>query len=141
MQDISASGVRCLTDRPLALMTQVQLVLVIPSRSNGAGGNREIVCRGAVVRSHPITEVSKGAEEGRSQPAGGSTVAKAATKTSAAKAAATKTSERRETNGGQSAGGPSSSARFDTAIFFTDMKDTDRSDVEEFVSRSLRSTR
>lgn len=50
VRDISASGVRCLTDRALPLMTQVGLVLQLP----GNGTPREIVCRGAVVRSGPI---------------------------------------------------------------------------------------
>jgi hypothetical protein len=47
IRDISASGVRCVTDRALPLMTQVELVIVLPAR----GGHREVVCRGAVVRS------------------------------------------------------------------------------------------
>src|SRR5262245_58710832 len=50
VRDISASGVRCVTDRAMPLMTQVGLILQIP----GAGTPREIVCRGAVVRSGPI---------------------------------------------------------------------------------------
>jgi hypothetical protein len=50
VRDISASGVRCVTDSAMPLMTQVGLVLQIP----GTGAPREIVCRGAVVRSGPI---------------------------------------------------------------------------------------
>ena len=50
IRDISASGVRCVTDRPLPLMTQVELVIVLP----GPAGHREVVCRGAVVRSTAV---------------------------------------------------------------------------------------
>ena len=49
IRDISASGVRCVTDRAMPLMTQVALIIVLP---DGAGV-REIACRGAVVRSAP----------------------------------------------------------------------------------------
>jgi len=49
VRDISASGVQCVTDRPMPLMTQVALVIRLPE---GAGA-REIACRGAVVRSPP----------------------------------------------------------------------------------------
>jgi hypothetical protein len=49
VRDISASGVRCVTDRPMPLMTQVALVIRLPK----AAGAREISCRGAVVRSAP----------------------------------------------------------------------------------------
>jgi hypothetical protein len=57
VRDISASGVRCLTDRALPLMTQVELVIVLPA----PGGHREVVCRGAVVRSTAVAspETSK----------------------------------------------------------------------------------
>src|SRR5262245_16820096 len=54
VRDISASGVRCVTDRAMPLMTQVGLILQIP----GASAPREIVCRGAVVRSGPIGNAS-----------------------------------------------------------------------------------
>ena len=50
LRDISASGVRCTTDRSIPLMTQVGLVIVLPTPSR----RREIVCRGAVVRSGPL---------------------------------------------------------------------------------------
>jgi hypothetical protein len=50
IRDISASGVRCVTDRPMPLMTQVALVIRLPN----AAGAREINCRGAVVRSAPV---------------------------------------------------------------------------------------
>lgn len=59
VRDISASGVRCVTDRAMPLMTQVGLVLQIP----GAGAPREIVCRGAVVRSGPIGGGASGSAE------------------------------------------------------------------------------
>jgi len=49
VRDISGSGVRCMTDRPMPLMTQVALVIQLPSTA----GAREIACRGAVVRSAP----------------------------------------------------------------------------------------
>ena len=50
IRDISSSGIRCVTDRALPLMTQVELVIVLPHHA----GQREIVCRGAVVRSGPL---------------------------------------------------------------------------------------
>ena len=50
VRDISLSGVRCVTDRAWPLMTQVQLVILLP----GTGGSRRIACEGAVVRSEPI---------------------------------------------------------------------------------------
>jgi hypothetical protein len=49
VRDISASGVRCVTDRAMPVMTQVALVIVLPT----GAGVREISCRGAVVRSAP----------------------------------------------------------------------------------------
>jgi hypothetical protein len=49
VRDISASGVRCVTDRAMPLMTQVAVTLLIPA----VAGAREISCRGAVVRSAP----------------------------------------------------------------------------------------
>lgn len=49
IRDISASGVRCVTDRAMPLMTQVALVIQLPA----GAGSREIACRGAVVRSAP----------------------------------------------------------------------------------------
>jgi hypothetical protein len=93
IRDISASGVKCLTDRPLPLMTQVELVIVLP----GPAGQREVVCRGAVVRSTPLA-VPETAKSGKH------------------------------------------AAGFETAIFFTQMRDADRTDVEEFVSSTRRSS-
>ncbi len=49
VRDISASGVRCVTDRAMPLMTQVAVTLLLP----GTSGAHEISCRGAVVRSAP----------------------------------------------------------------------------------------
>lgn len=50
IRDVSASGVRCVTERAMPLMTQVELVIVLPAPT----GRREILCRGAVVRCGPI---------------------------------------------------------------------------------------
>lgn len=64
IRDISASGVRCITQRALPLMTQVELVIQLPSD----GDRREIVCRGAVVRSGPRAAAEKkAAGDGRPQ--------------------------------------------------------------------------
>jgi hypothetical protein len=52
VRDISASGVRCHTSQAIPLMTEVGLVILLPSGS----GRREIVCRGAVVRSGPVAK-------------------------------------------------------------------------------------
>jgi hypothetical protein len=54
VQDLSASGVRCITERNLPLMSQVHLVLLVPDAGQGAGMRREILARGAVVRSEPV---------------------------------------------------------------------------------------
>ena len=47
VHDVSPSGIRCLTDEGLPVMTQVRVHLEIPTR-NGA---RTIACTGVVVRS------------------------------------------------------------------------------------------
>ena len=52
VRDISASGVCCFTDRAIPAMTQVQLVLLVPDADARAA--REVVCGGAVVRSHRL---------------------------------------------------------------------------------------
>ena len=64
LRDISTSGVRCLTDRPMPVMTQVRLVLVIPLPASRDG--REIVCGGAVVRSAPAPSAGTPAHRGES---------------------------------------------------------------------------
>ncbi len=48
--DISLSGVCCTTDRPIGVMTQVGLVIMLPEHSRKAS----IECRGAVVRSRKL---------------------------------------------------------------------------------------
>lgn len=53
VRDISGSGVRCESDRPVPMMTLVQMRIQLPG--GGASVPREIVCRGAVVRSEPIS--------------------------------------------------------------------------------------
>ena len=59
IRDLSSSGVRCATDRPLPVLSQVHLVLLLPafgpvSSTDPAGGAaarpRDVACRGAVVR-------------------------------------------------------------------------------------------
>lgn len=52
VHDISLSGVRCITDRAMPVMTHVQLVLMLPG--NSASGTRKVACEGAVVRSAPV---------------------------------------------------------------------------------------
>src|SRR5262245_39851661 len=46
VRDLSSSGVCCTTSRPLPMLTQVQLVLLLPDEDS----TREVVCAGAVVR-------------------------------------------------------------------------------------------
>ena len=48
IRDISLSGVCCITDRAMPVMTQVRLTIVLPDR---VGEPRPINCSGAVVRS------------------------------------------------------------------------------------------
>lgn len=59
IRDLSSSGVSCTTDRPLAVLSQVHLQLLLPAYPTGAasgaaaasdGRPREVACRGAVVR-------------------------------------------------------------------------------------------
>jgi hypothetical protein len=50
VQDVSLSGVRCVTKHAVGIMTQVGLTLVIPN----AGAGSSIAARGAVVRSQRI---------------------------------------------------------------------------------------
>ncbi len=64
IRDVSASGVRCVTDRALSLMTQVELVIVLPAPA----GRREILCRGAVVRCGPLGASAQGATPGARGP-------------------------------------------------------------------------
>ena len=48
--DLSLSGIRCISDRPIAVMTQVGLLLVLPEADTA------IDCRGAVVRSQKLSD-------------------------------------------------------------------------------------
>jgi len=59
VRDVSLSGVRCVTARPVGVMTQVGLTLVLP----GAGPGTSIACRGAVVRSDRVTASTDGDDE------------------------------------------------------------------------------
>jgi hypothetical protein len=59
VNDISVSGVRCVTDREFPIMTQVGLVLMLPAAT---GDPRRITCQGAVVRSDAGRTVGDGAE-------------------------------------------------------------------------------
>jgi hypothetical protein len=47
VHDVSSSGIRCLTEVSLPVMTQVRVHLVLPA----ALGERHVVCDGVVVRS------------------------------------------------------------------------------------------
>jgi hypothetical protein len=51
LRDISSSGVRCLTDRNVPVMTQVRLVITLEVPGSDP---IEIACEGAVVRSAPL---------------------------------------------------------------------------------------
>lgn len=46
VRDVSASGVRCTTERPIPVLSQVHLRLLIPA----GAATRELNCNGAVVR-------------------------------------------------------------------------------------------
>jgi hypothetical protein len=59
IRDISLSGVCCLTDRAMPVMTQVRLTIVLPDRG---GAPRPITCSGAVVRSRRTSRGPSGAE-------------------------------------------------------------------------------
>lgn len=50
VRDISTSGIRCVTECEVPIMTQVQMVILLPL---GLGGTRSLSCSGAVVRSEP----------------------------------------------------------------------------------------
>ena len=51
IRDISLSGVCCITDRAMPVMTQVELTIVLPT---GPDATHPLTCSGAVVRSEPI---------------------------------------------------------------------------------------
>jgi len=53
VEDVSLSGVRCVTSHAIGVMTQVGLTLVLPPDPAGdtSLGQTTIACRGAVVRS------------------------------------------------------------------------------------------
>ena len=63
VEDVSLSGVRCVTARAIGVMTQVGLTLVLPADPGGdtSLGSTTIACRGAVVRS---IEIGANAEAG-----------------------------------------------------------------------------
>ena len=54
VRDICGAGVRCVTERALAPMTRVELVIALPDGVR----TREIVCGGVVVRSGPASDGS-----------------------------------------------------------------------------------
>lgn len=56
VQDISASGIRCVTRTHLSPMTVVGLRLEIPVLINGQDSWVEVSCKGVVVRSRPLQE-------------------------------------------------------------------------------------
>jgi hypothetical protein len=56
--DISASGIYCKTDRPMPLMTKVQIVLSIPDKRR-SNKRKELNIDGVVVREHPVKKEGK----------------------------------------------------------------------------------
>lgn len=56
VDDISTHGVSCVTSHAIPLLTQVEVVLLIPTD----GASREVVCSGAVVRSTRRTGAAGG---------------------------------------------------------------------------------
>ncbi len=50
--DVSASGIYCKVDRPIPLMTRVQVVLSLPGRGGSSSSTMKI--DGVVVREHPV---------------------------------------------------------------------------------------
>jgi hypothetical protein len=58
--DISRSGVYCLVNRPVEMMTKLQVCLLIPTKKYGKTSTRKINCQGVVVRVEPVAG-SKGA--------------------------------------------------------------------------------
>ena len=56
VQDISASGIRCVTRTHLSPMTVVGLRLEIPVHINGEDSWAEVSCKGVVVRSRPLQQ-------------------------------------------------------------------------------------
>ncbi len=104
VQDVSLSGVRCITTRPIGVMTQVGLTLVIPgapgAELSGTGADASISCRGAVVRSRKLD-----AAPSESDPPG---------------------SDGPEPDA-------AAVVRYETAIFFTSMADADRVALQEFL--------
>lgn len=50
VRDLSSTGVCCSTDRPLPLLSQVQVTFHLPVAGGRLEGIREVTCTGAVVR-------------------------------------------------------------------------------------------
>ncbi|MCE9635666.1 MAG: hypothetical protein K8T90_08175 [Planctomycetes bacterium] len=108
VEDISSSGVCCTTVQAVPLLSQVQLVLLLPI----GGTTREVVCAGAVVRC-----ARRGGASGDSRRrAHGSLDARVGS-----------------SQHGASHGG-SEGAVHETAIFFTEIDDADRTALDEYVS-------
>jgi hypothetical protein len=52
--NITSSGAYCKTEKPLPLLSKVELTLLIPGHSRKNALDRKIECRGTVVRTHPV---------------------------------------------------------------------------------------
>lgn len=63
VQDISASGVRCVSQTHVTPMTVVGLRLQIPATVNGEETWVEVACQGVVVRSRPLLDDASGGYE------------------------------------------------------------------------------
>lgn len=51
--DVSSAGIYCRITRLLPLMSKIDVVLLVPTKSNGKQ-TRKIRCKGVVVRSEPV---------------------------------------------------------------------------------------
>jgi hypothetical protein len=58
-KNISASGAWCQVDKPLKLMTKLEMVILIPFKKNQSKSIKKINCSGIVVRSSPADSDSK----------------------------------------------------------------------------------
>ncbi len=124
VRDISVAGVRCITELPVPIMTQVHMLITlpIPSAFSGTQASRSVSCAGAVVRSDPTEDAADIASLGDSLNA----PAESGDGDDTAPAASAKPD--------QVDGHGQRGAVYDTAIFFTNLLEADRSTLAEFVT-------